>query len=164
MNKTLLMLLQPLLLVGFLYGCGGNNEKPAAYLPTKATLTLFSSGTNTTIHGIDATITLPAGVTVKSTLNPPETDAGVVSPSGSAIGSLTTGVYTAATGTYPGSVRVLIANGSGFSTGEFAKVACTIALGSWPDAGDFSISGFAVSDGEGNPLSDFSAGFIVEVR
>jgi len=131
-----------------LTACGGGGgggtllpRKPAP-TPTTAILTLVASVTgtipaNTIITGYDITISLPAGVSVKST-TPPETDTGVVTATGAAAGSSITAVYSAATATMPGKVKILIANGSGFSAGEFSKVNCDIAAGYNPDSSAFS--------------------------
>lgn len=64
-------------------GGGGGNNPPSR--PTTATLILLTSGTlpaGTKIGGVQVSVNLPAGVTVESTANPPETDAGVVVGSG----------------------------------------------------------------------------------
>ena len=130
-------------------GGGGGNNTPAQ--PTTAVLTLSTTvngviPANTIITGYDVTITLPAGVTVKSTA-PPQTDSGVVTATGVAAGSSTTiaGVYAPAAGATPGKVRFIVANGSGFSSGEFCKVTCDIAAGSNPSASDFTLPTFAAS-------------------
>jgi hypothetical protein len=109
--------------------------------PTKARLKLASSGTTTTIGAIDMTFALPAGVTVTSTANPPETDPGVAFPSGQGIGSLMASTYTAASGT----VRVAIMNASGFAAGEFATVMCDLAGGVRPVSSDFTVKSATVT-------------------
>jgi hypothetical protein len=128
-------------------GGGGGGSTPPQ--PTTAVLTLSTAVTgtipsDTTINGYDVTITLPAGVTVKST-TPPQTDAGVVTTTGSAAGSSMTAVYSAATGTTPGKVRILIANGDRYYAGEFSQVNCDIAAGHYPKASDFQQPTFAAS-------------------
>jgi hypothetical protein len=150
-------LLSMLMLVGALItlpncgGGGGGGGTPAPVQPTTAVLTLSTTvngvmPANTIITGYDVTITLPAGVTVKST-TPPQTDSGVVTATGVAAGSSTTiaGVYAAAAGATPGKVRFIIANGSGFSAGEFCKVTCDIAAGYNPSASAFTQPTFAAS-------------------
>lgn len=131
-------------------GGGGGGNTPAQ--PTTAVLTLSTTvngviPANTIITGYDVTIILPAGVTVKST-TPPQTDSGVVTATGVAAGSSTTiaGVYAPAAGATLGKVRFIVANGSGFSAGEFCKVTCDIAAGSTPpSASDFTQPTFAAS-------------------
>lgn len=96
----------------------------------------------TTINSYAVTITLPGGVTVKSTMNPPETDAGVVSASGAAAGATAVGRYTEATISSPGTVKVYIvkvdpATGAGFDAGEFCVVKASIASDKDPSAVNF---------------------------
>jgi hypothetical protein len=137
-----------------LAACGGGGGADSVGITnpqqTKAVLTLSTSVTgaipsDTTINGYDLTITLPAGVTVKSTTTPPQTDTGVVTSTGSAAGSSITAVYSPATATIPGKVRILLANGNGYYAGEFSKVNCDIAAGHYPKTSDFQLSTFAAS-------------------
>jgi len=127
-----------------LVGCGGGGGGGGAFLPvaqpTTAVVTLSTTTNgnpipaNTIITGYDVTITLPAGVTVKSA-NPPLTDAGVVTnnPAGSSIDTN----YTKAAGAIPGTVRIVIAKGDGYSAGVFSKVNCDVAAGVTVKASDF---------------------------
>jgi hypothetical protein len=142
--------------------CGGGEKSSAAFMPTKAAVKLSSAGTGM-IYGIDLTINLATGVSVKSS-NPPQTDAGVVSASGvAASGSVTTGVYTAATGTFPATLRILVANPNGFSTGEFCTVNADIALGRWPTSGEFSIGHFSASDENGSVIDGLTGELTVGI-
>jgi len=130
-------------------GGGGDGDGITIVQPTTAVLTLATAVTgalpaNTIINGYDVTISLPAGVTVKSTTVPPQTDDGVVTASGAATGSSIVAVYSAATSTLPAKVRILIVKDSGFSAGEFGKVNCDIAAGHYPIAADFQQPTFAV--------------------
>jgi hypothetical protein len=58
------------------------------------------------------------------------TGTGVVTASGKALGAVINGVYTAATGTFPGTVKVYVYSATGFAAGEFCKVTANIASGS----------------------------------
>ena len=152
-----------------LSGCGGGGgggstpTPPPLTQPTTAVLEISTQGTlpsGSQIGGIDVTIALPNGVTVKSATNPPETDSGVVVTSGVAVENSTVlSTYTAATSTSTGNVRVLLANSSGFGTGEFLTIYCDIASGSTPTASDFSVSGFVVKDLNGAAISGLNAAF-----
>jgi uncharacterized membrane protein YfcA len=104
---------------------GGSSSTPPPFQPTTAVLTLSTAVTgtipaNTTINGYDVTINLPAGVTVKGT---------------TAIGAAA-GATIISAGT-TGKVRIVIANASGFSAGNFSTMNCNIAPGSYPTASDF---------------------------
>ena len=125
---------------------GGGGTSMAVYVPTKATVKLSSAGTGTTIYGIDMTINLPAGVSVRSSATG-TTEAGVITASGgAATGSLVTGIYTAPTGTFPATLQVLLANAGGFPVGEFCTVNADVAPGA---SSDFSIESFSARDGDG---------------
>lgn len=127
-------------------GGGGNTPQSATAVLTLSTTVNGVMPANTIITGYDVTITLPAGVTVKST-TPPQTDSSVVTATGVAAGPATTiaGVYAPAAGATPGKVRFIIANQSGFSAGEFCKVTCDIAAGFNPSASAFTQPTFAAS-------------------
>ena len=136
------ILLLSVLGLPLLSGCGGGSSE-AASQPTSAVLTLSSSVTGeipdeTTINSYTVTITLPAGVTVRSTANPPATDSGVVTVSGMAAGALSHGVYTPAASSQPGTVNVYVVDAAGFDAGEFCKITCDIAAGSYPTASSFA--------------------------
>lgn len=116
-------------------GGGGGGTPPQ---PTTAVLTLSTAVTGTippptVIAGYDVTITLPTGVTVKST-TPPQTDADVV------VGIVNGAVAGASYSPAPGKMHIIILSpkGNGFnSAGEFCKVNCDIAAGHYPTSTDF---------------------------
>jgi len=147
------MLLVPLLLMLCLDGCKGSNGgggNDGTKQPTKAIVTLFSSVTGSVpegaiITGYDVTLTLPEGTTVQSTVSSPQTDSGVITLSSGAAGSSFIGVYSAATSTLPGTVRILLANGTGISAGVFCTVKCDVAAGSNPSSSAFTVSDFSAS-------------------
>jgi hypothetical protein len=127
-------------------GGGGGGGDVIVTQPTSADLTLSTAVTgmipaNTVITGYNVTISLPAGVTVKATpdsLNPAilVPDSGVVTdnPAGSYIEA----VYSAATSTLPGTVKVHIVSATGYAPGEFCKVKCDIAAGHYPTTSSFA--------------------------
>ena len=135
---------------------GGSSSAPQSQpQPTAADLTLSTAITGsipvgTIITSYDVTIKLPAGVTVKTMLNSSETSTGVVTASGSAVGESIAGVYTAATGTFPGTVKVYVESANGFPAGEFCKVNTNIAAGYSPTAASFVLPTFILPpDGDG---------------
>ena len=75
------------------------NTQPTTTQPTTATVTILSQGTSTQIGGIDVTLVLPSGVSVKSTADSTnasvqDTNAGVVAASGAAAGANTDTIAT----------------------------------------------------------------------
>jgi hypothetical protein len=133
-------------------GGGGSSTPPQS---TTAVLTLSSAVTGsipapTVITGYDVTITLPAGVTVKST-TPPQADAGVV------VGTATGTSYIASYSSATGKVHIIIVSskGNGFNgTGEFCKVNCDIATGGHPTAADFQQQPTFKASGLNDPNAD----------
>ncbi len=130
-------------------GGGGGNTGPSG--PTTAVLTLSTALTptgvippNITINGYDVTITLPAGVTVKTSTSG-GIDSSVLTASGVATGSAIGGDYAPAVGGTPGTVKIIVGSSSinGFGVGEFCKLTCDIAAGSNPSASDFTQATFA---------------------
>ena len=130
-----------------LASCGGDTSVTVLmpqppHQPTTALLTLSTAviGTipaTTTINSYVITITLPEGVTAKTMLNSSATSTGIVVTSEKTVGSLIHGVYTAASGTEPGKISVLIASATGFDAGECCKVSCDISAGYSVTALDF---------------------------
>ena len=150
-----------------LSGCGSGGGDGVTQ-PTTAVLKISTQGTlpsGTQIGGIDITIALPTGVTVKSVTSPPETDSGVVVTSGvAAANSTVLSIYSPATSASTGNVRVLLANSTGFGTGEFMTIHCDIASGSIPTASDFSLSGFVARDLNGVLISSLNSAFTAEFQ
>ncbi len=127
---------------------------------------LISQGAGT-IHGIDVTVELPAGVTVKAVpdaTNPSVmvTDTGVVTASGTADAS--TNIIATYTATPSGKVAIHLANAAGFATGEFVTITCDIAVGSIPVASDFSVTGFNAVDGNGVAIAGLTAGYTAAIQ
>lgn len=152
LSQTMSLILIPVLVM--LNACGGGGDdgiilqQPTAAVITLATTENGTMPAHTIITGYDVTITLPAGVTVKSTTAPPQTDDGVVTATGAAAGSsIITAVYSAATNTLSGTVRIWIANANsvGLSTGEFSTVNCDIAAGYYPATSDFPLPTFVAN-------------------
>jgi len=165
MKKTFIFALLAInLLLSACGGGGGGNSsgKDTIQTPvlTKAIIKLSTVGlANAQIGGVDATLSLPAGVTVKSMYNPPETDAGVVVASGQAASSSTIiAVSTPASGSSRALVRLIIVNSSqnGISIGEFATITCALTSGVNPTSSDFTIQSSAASDLNGVAITSVS--------
>lgn len=147
-------------------GGGGNGETQ----PTTAVLKISTQGSlagGTQIGGINISINLPAGVTVKATADANSgllvTDAGVVTASGAAAGTNATvlAVYTAGP---PATVSINLANPNGFSTGEFVTVNCDIAAGNSPKSADFSLADFNAVDLNGAAVTGLTPGFTAGIK
>lgn len=150
--SSLMILALTLTLLAACGSGGGGGGGVTVSQPTTAVLTLSTSVTgtippNTVITGYDVTITLPDGVTVKTMLNSSATSTDVVTTDGSAYanGALIQGVYSAATGSFPGTVKVFVASATGYDPGDFCKVKCDIAAGHYPTASNFHQPTFAAS-------------------
>lgn len=130
-----------------LSACGGGGGSAAP--PTTATLKLSTSTSGTlapdAMSGIQISVILPAGVTVKANTGGSVQD-GVVSVSGVAAPGMAQSLYTPASGATPGKLTIVVASNAGFGPGEFATVICDIAAGSYPTAGDFPLADFMPVD------------------
>jgi hypothetical protein len=127
-------------------GGGGGASQPKQ--PTTAVLTLRTTLTgtlpaDTIVAGYDIWITLPEGVTVRSTANPPQTDNGVVTPTDAS--TSVTAVYQPASGGTPAKVHIVAANANGFASGAFSDVHCNITAGYFPQASSFPQPTFEAS-------------------
>jgi len=175
MKKIFILLLMLIMTALVLSGCGESVGGPQANVvddkttqPAKATVQILTTGalpSGTVIGGIDVTVSLAPGVSVKSAANPPETDAGAVAMSGVAASNSTfLATYSAATGTQSGKVRLLLGNTGGFGTGEFATINGDIAAGKNPKADDFTITDFSATDLNGVDISGLTAGLTVDIK
>lgn len=143
--------------------------------PTTATLKVSSQGTlasGTQIGAVDATVNLPAGVTVQSTPDSVNAavlvmNAGVVAASGvvsAATNTYMLGVYTAATATAPGKVVIKQVITRGCGIGEFVTVNCDVAAGAFPTAADFSVTDFKAYDLNGAVITGLTPGFTADIK
>jgi hypothetical protein len=131
---------------------------------SSAKVTINLTGTlpaATTIVGADFTLTLPANVT--PLLNNGTVDASVITPSGTfAGGTNLTPVYTHATVTSAGTLKVTLANASQpgiTSVGEIATITLQLSNNVTPSAANFSIAtGSTVFDRRGDVITGMSAG------
>jgi len=152
-NTSLLSVLLFALALTILSACGGGSSSSSAPpQPTTAVLTLStavtSTGTipaNTTVNSYDVTVTLPNGVTVMTMPAPNSsvTTTDVLFSSGTASAStLISGFYTAASGSFPGTVKVLAYNATSFgpALGEFGKLKVNVAAGLSAPAANFKVT------------------------
>ena len=156
----LLMLLSISTIICSCNSGGGGTGNPVQ--PTRAIIKLSVQGaTTSTISGLQATLHLPAGVSVKATASAPETDSGVVSASGAAAAAdLVLGAYSASRQT----VTVHVVKSSGLGVGEFATIICDIARGNSPKPTDFSISDVSVWDTNGALITGMSASLTATIK
>lgn len=135
-------------------GGGGAAPGPPPAVSTQAVLTVSTAGSIPAgvdgINGVDVTIVLPSGASVGTS---------AVTPAGSwqmPLGS----VYTAPTGTYPGTVRFIVyySGSSGLPTGTFATVVSDLTKTTIV-AGDFTID-LASTEVTGVTVSPYSQGTI----
>jgi hypothetical protein len=146
MKKTSLSIL---LIVAFslilLSACGGGSSSTSQPQPqtTTAVMTLSTSVTGsipagTTINSYNVTVSLPSGVTVSTEPNSPVTSTGVATALGNAPEPY--GVYTAATGTFPGMVKIYVDSANGFAIGDFCELSVTVAAGLSVSPSDFNVT------------------------
>ena len=136
------------------------------YVGTKATLKLSTKGAVAagSIFGMQITIALPAGVTIKADASGIP-NAGVVSFSGGvASGASAVAKYNPAAGSAPGNVTMAIISTTGFGTGEFVTIICDVASGTVPVSSQFALSGVTVFDAERIEISgvSFTAGLTLQ--
>jgi hypothetical protein len=167
MKKIALFSLSISLFVLFsLIGCGGGSSSTtqSSRVPSKkavVTISTVGSPSVTPLVGVQATLHLPVGVTVKATTNAPQTDTNVIVASGSAVpADLVLGVYSAGSRT----VNAYVVKAAGFSAGEFAVVNCDIATGSTPSASSFSVSDLIVSDSIGGLITGLTPSISVTLH
>jgi hypothetical protein len=131
--------------------------------PTAGTLRLSTTGTlpaGALVGGIDVTMTLPAGASVKTLAGSPlEPDTGVVAVSGEAAKAggttITAAKFTPASGATPATIKFIIGNSSataatasGFALGEFVTIKCDLAAtAAFPVNADFKVQAISVMDG-----------------
>lgn len=171
MKKTLVFgLMLSLIAVFTLTSCKSKDDDstPTTATPTTATITIMANGTlgsGTLIGGIDVTLALPAGVTVKADPDATNTavmvtDTGVVNPSGAAAGANTLSTATYASG----EVAIHVANPDGFVSGEFVTVKCDIAAGAAVTTTSFSVSGLYAVDLNGATITGLTGGYTASLQ
>ncbi len=145
MKKTSIFVTSVLVISMALTACGRSNSNNGAAPPATAVVTISTKGVPSSmpIGGVQLMVTLPAGVSLKTAQNPPQTDNGVVAATGEAQGAeLVFGSYSP--NSHSGTVY--IAKSTGFSVGEFATINCDIAAGADPQPSNFVLSNETVVD------------------
>jgi hypothetical protein len=129
------------------------------YIGTSATMKLSTQGTAAagSIKGLEVTVTLPAGVTLKADAGGiPNT--GVVALSGVVpVGASMAAKYTPAIGATSGTVKISIASSTGFGVGEFVTITGDLASRTVPVSSPFALSDFTAFDGNGTALGGVSS-------
>lgn len=122
----------------------------------------------TLIGGLQLTLTLPAGVSLRADFSSGQTQfaplAGVVTASGAAAsGSLVSASYVPAAGAAPGAVTVALISSSGFGVGEFVTINCDVAAGvNLPTPSQFVVISFGpIVDQTGAPISGLTPSLTV---
>lgn len=115
------------------------------------TLKLSTAGTlpaGASVSGVQATITLPPGVTIRvGNFVDYEAASSVVFASGAfANAQYMSGHYVPASGSSPATLTVALAQATGSSLGEFLTVVCDMPVGAAYSASNFSLSSFNVVD------------------
>lgn len=144
--KKIMIRLAFMLTLMTLAACGGGGNEP-----TTATLTINLTGelpVSTAISGVAFTLILPPNVTPSVTNG--TVDSGVVTPSGTfAGGTQTPVIYTAATASDPGTLKMTLVNAmpAGVTqVGEVATIFLQLSNGAAPSAADFQMSAVSVVD------------------
>lgn len=148
-----------------IFSNSGNNRSGAAIallpIPASGWIKLSSSGNGGIIAGIDVTVALPPGVTVKSDPNTGEVLLGAVTISGvAAVGSnrLSSATFTPASGGSSAKLRMILVNVGGFGPGEFATIRFDLDGGaSFPAADAFSVTSLLAKGRDGSGLVGITA-------
>jgi hypothetical protein len=133
---------------------------------SSALLKLSTQGTlagGSSIGGIEVTVNLPAGVTVKADTS--GTLVGVVTTSGVVpTGSLVQARYIPASGIGQGSIKIALIEAMGFGIGEFVTVNCDVSVGAIPSAIDFSLTDFKPVDLNSAAIAGLSVTFTADIK
>jgi len=119
------------------WGDNSLGDRPVRMIPQatiSGTLTLATTAPQSVLlGGVEVDVVLPAGVTVKANASNALTEITYLRSF-----SLKSAVYTPATASTPGKIRVVGLNLSGFAGGAFAQVTCYTEAGSVPDSSAFT--------------------------
>jgi hypothetical protein len=122
--------------------------------PTNGTLKIKTQG-SATVGALDMTVTLPAGVEVAADPVTGEAVAAAVAASGvAAKNTLVSAKVTAASGTTPATVHIIMINANGFGEGECVTIDFKMAAGAtFPASADsFTVAGVSGKNADGTNL------------
>lgn len=129
-----------LAVAAFIWGCGSGGNQPTVSNSTKKSVQLAAP-----VKGIEITLVLPPGVTVKADPATGETLPGVVAVTGPNAGranSASLSKYTPGTGR----VKIVFMSDTAFVPGEFFTVVCDVAADATATAGSFGTEGLVLYD------------------
>jgi hypothetical protein len=131
-------------------GGGGGGGGTATGVEGKLTLSVETAPAGSLIGGIQGTITLPEGFSVRTegTTEAVQSDA-FIAAGNAASSSLTSARFVKATRT----LTFALVNASGFSGGDFASLLVQPPSGATVNAADLTLSGTLVVDTSGNTLN-----------
>jgi hypothetical protein len=115
---------------------------------TTATIILSTQGSATTLNGIQVTLTLPAGITIKAAsadaTTAPSPLAGLVTTSGAVpAGATFLAHYISATSAVSAQLVLGLVSATSFATGEFATIVCDVAPGVTIGTASFTASSYS---------------------
>lgn len=161
MKHFAILLVGGLVIPVVLSACGGGgttSQTPQKAIAVMRTTQLSTPATP--IAGISATLTIPNGVTVKTTASDPyQPDATVVQLLNA--GTSTTTVaptfvfarYSAATATTAGKIKFTVMDARGFTSTEQIMINLDVTSGFFPKSSDFGLIDYVFSDINGGLLS-----------
>jgi hypothetical protein len=152
------------LVTALLAGCGGGGGGGAAGNagePGTVTVELSTRAATagTVIYGVELTLHLPAGVTLPADPVTGEVSAGLLHPADAA--AFAGARYLPATTGAKASVKVNIADPTGFGIGGLATLTCSVAPGVSVNVSDFSLDGFSARDANAAVIPGITPHFTV---
>lgn len=133
-----------------LAGCGGGGGGVGTEMESKLVIGVQAPLAATVLYAVSMTVRLPPGVTVASDPATGEVAARAlqVTVEGAQAGAR----LVPTTSDEPATLKVELANPSGFTVGPVAVIACQVAPGSAPTLADFSIQEFSARGPDGAEL------------
>jgi len=154
-----------LIVAALLSACGGG-QSPSSSNSIKAVIKTSSNAVSANVAGIDLTISIPYGVSPPLLTDGKVDVAATVSITSSTTSDQTLPgvVYTPATATASGQLRITAIVASGFTTSDQVTLNLEIASGTTPTAADFSLLAFSAYDKDGNAVTGLSPSLDVSIQ